>query len=291
MGLLSEAYTQGGLDTGNHQWQTAVLFGGTWCSWVNKGAAPVKDSRVWLWGPGCPHEPWKCCLSSMFLYPTLVPLPPWTPQQRSCQLLWNKTVGHSQVAAQSSWGGHNWKVECKWWELQLKASESCAHRSSSEAQTAEQPRCLTVCKGCPRNSVFQPGLLENENSCGCVGLDVRKQKGNGSMEHHGRQMATESWPKWDPAGLWFPTPLPTLGCFFPLSILQQHCCCVVGQWVSPRSWKPASSFCAGYFHQVSVCGGCQRAGAGTRRGVRVCGRTWLCQTNVWGCRERLLIVD
>lgn len=49
---------------------------------VNKGAAPVKDSRVWLWGPGCPHEPWKCCLSSLFLYPTLVPLPPMNPQTK-----------------------------------------------------------------------------------------------------------------------------------------------------------------------------------------------------------------
>lgn len=60
--------------------------------------------------------------------------------------------------------------------------------------------------------------------------------------------------------------------------------CVVGRWVRTRSWKPACSFCAGYFHQVSVRGGCQRAGAGTRRGVGVHGRTWVYQTNIWGCR-------
>lgn len=85
--------------------------------------------------------------------------------------------------------------------------------SSSEAQIAEQPHCLTVGKECPRNLLFQPGLLKSENIRGCVGLDVM-----------GGRWPRRAGPSGMQLGCGFPLCSPLWDAFSPLSILQQHCC-------------------------------------------------------------------
>lgn len=74
---------------------------------------------------------------------------------------------------------------------------------------------------------------------------------------------------------------PHFEVIFPvLPILQQHCC-LCGWVVSQTKELKTSLFLlVQVFFTRSVCGGCQRADAGTRKGVGVCGRTWVYQTNI-----------